>query len=116
MRQAEIDTDDVIAFMNAFAEKILPLIAEKLFGVVIVPSLPDIRDYLPEAVRKRQLEALKRSIQRRRKLSAEDMLDIYVLHKEKRVSFWSIAKQSKVSEWTIRKTFQKVESVLRNVK
>jgi len=101
--------------MNAFAEKILPLIAEHVFGVVIVPPLPKIEDYMPEAVRKRQLTALKRSIQRRRRLSAEDMLDIYVLHKEKRASFRSIAKRFGVSEWTIRKTFQKVERVLANV-
>lgn len=116
MGQDEIDREEAIAFMNAFAEKILPLIAEHVFGVVIVPPLPNIEDYTPEAKRKCQLKALKRSIQRKRKLSAEDMLDLYVLHKEKRVSFRSIAKQFRVSEWTIRKTFQKVARVLSNVK
>ena len=112
MGRDEIDMEETTAFMNAFAEKILPLVAEKLFGVVIVPPLPNIEDYTPEAVRKHQLRALKGSVQRKRKLSAEDMLDIYLLHKEKRVSFRSIGKQFEVSEWTIRKTFQKVENAL----
>lgn len=112
MGQDEIEIEETIAFMNGFAEKILPLIAEKLFGVDILPPLPKIEDYTPEARRKRQLKAIKRSIQRKGKLSAEDMLDIYVLHEEKQLSFRSIAKQFKVSEWTIRKTFQKVEKAL----
>ena len=90
-------------------------VAEQLFGVVIIPPLPNIEDYTPEARRKRQLEAIYKSIKRRRRLSAEGMLNIYLLHKEKRVSFRSIAKQFKVSEWTIRKTFQKVARVLANV-
>jgi len=112
MAQDETDIEELSAFMNALADKILPLIAEKLFGVDIVPPLPKIEDYTPEGRRKRQLKALKRSIQRKRKLSAEDMLDIYVLHEEKQVSFRSIGKQFRVSEWTIRKTFQKVEKAL----
>jgi len=103
--------EELIKAMNKMAE-VLTLVAEKVFGVVIVPPLPNIEDYTPEAVRKRQLIALKRSIKRRRRLSAEDMLEIYLLHKEEHVSFRSVAKRFNVSDWTIRKTFQKIEKVL----
>lgn len=80
-----------------------------------MPTLPSIFDDPLESTRKRRLEALKHSIQRKRKLSAEDMLKIYVLHKEKHVSFRKIAKQFTVSEWTIRKTYSKVTEILANV-
>lgn len=77
--------------------------------------LPSIFDDPLESKRERQLKALEQSIRRRRKLSAEDMLKIYVLHTEKQVSFRNIAKRFDVSEWTVRKTFQKVTKVLANV-
>jgi hypothetical protein len=83
MGQDETDTEEIIAFMNAFAKEILPLIAEYVFGVVIVPPLPKIEDYMPEARRKRQLEAIYKSMRRQRRLLAEDMLNIYLLHKKK---------------------------------
>lgn len=106
-----MENEELIKAMNKLVDA-FGMVAEELFDVVIVPPLPNIEDFMPEAERKRQLKVLRLSIQRKRKLSAEDMLDIYLLHKERRVSFRSIAKQFEVSEWTIRKTFQKVEKAL----
>ena len=113
MTQNKVELEKLIAFMNAYIEKVFIPLAEIAFDVDLSSPLPDIRDYTPEATMKKQLKVLERSIKRRRKLSAEDLLNIYLWHKERKVSFRRIAKHFKVSEWTIRKTFEKAERILK---
>lgn len=71
-------------------------------------GLPKIEDYSPELKRQRMLRQVEDKIKRIRKLSAEDMVDIFLLHSDKCVSGRKIGEKFGVSEKTVRKTVQKV--------
>ena len=49
-------------------------------------NLPKLEDYSPELKREMMIRQVEDEIKRLRKLSAEDMVDIFLLHSDKRLS------------------------------
>lgn len=71
-------------------------------------NLPRIEDYSPELKRQMMVGQVEDEIKRVRKLSAEDMVDVFLLHSDKRLSGRKIGEKFGVSEKTVRKTVRKV--------
>lgn len=70
-------------------------------------NLPKIEDYSPRLKREMMVRRVEDEIKRVRKLSAEDMVDIFLLHSQ-RLSGRKIAEKFGVSEKTVRQTVSKV--------
>jgi DNA-directed RNA polymerase specialized sigma24 family protein len=71
-------------------------------------DFPKIEDYSPELKKQRMIKQVKNEIKRVRKLTAEDMVDIFLLHSDKRLSGRKIGEKFGVSEKTVRQTVRKV--------
>jgi DNA invertase Pin-like site-specific DNA recombinase len=89
-----------------------PIIAEalrKAFGVGSSEiKLPNIYDYTEEAITRRRIEALKKVIERKRKFSVEDLLEVSKLKREGKSSR-QIAKKFNCSHTAILAWLRKIK-------
>jgi predicted DNA-binding protein (UPF0251 family) len=93
--------------------------AERMFRGLppLEPDLIDIRlprpsEFTKESIRKREIEALRRLIKRRRKLTAEDLFEIMQLRDKRGLTWSRIAKEVGTSEKAVRKAYKKAKTAL----
>jgi hypothetical protein len=82
----------------------------------IFSGFPRIEDYDPQLKKEKMTKEVEKTVQRRRKLSAKDMVEMYILHVDKHLSFRNIAEQFKVNESMVRKGFLKVKKIVETFK
>lgn len=70
-------------------------------------KLPKPADFFDVNIREREIEAIRKAIKRRRKLSAEDLWEILRLRNQERLSWSQIAKKFRISVRAATKGYKK---------
>jgi hypothetical protein len=74
--------------------------------------LPRPSDFLEENIRRRQIDAIRKTIKRQRKLSAEKLWEIIHLRDKQGLTWVEIAGQMEVCEKAVRKGYAKAKAAL----